>query len=214
MSKMLAYPKRSACLRLEFALLFGGAPLLILAFKHPTLLFFALWAGALGALLFLRSGTTVSSDTKRDIGTILWRFALLAPLLTLASWWVWPTHFLELPRNKPGFWLLIMVLYPALSVWPQEVLYRSFLFSRYQEILSTPATRIVGSAVAFGFAHIIFQNWIAVILTTVGGFLFASGYERHHSLRLSWPEHSLYGCLIFTIGLGQFFYTGTAWRHH
>ncbi|GBR19081.1 hypothetical protein AA3271_0383 [Gluconobacter japonicus NBRC 3271] len=71
---------------------------------------------------------------------------------------------------------------------------------------------IVASAVAFGFAHILFLNWIAVGMTLIGGVLFASDYSRHRSLTLTCFEHSLYGCLIFTVGLGRFFYTGEAWN--
>jgi hypothetical protein len=50
-------------------------------------------------------------------------------------------------------------------------------------------------------------------MTTAGGLLFARDYARHRSLSLTCLEHSLYGCLIFTIGLGRFFYTGAAWKH-
>ncbi len=106
-----------------------------------------------------------------------------------------------------------MVLYPLLSVWPQEMLYRSLLFHRYRALFRTDIALILVSALAFGFAHVIFLNWIAVAMTVAGGFLFARDYARHRSLPLSCLEHSLYGCLIFTVGLGRFFYTGAAWHH-
>jgi membrane protease YdiL (CAAX protease family) len=71
---------------------------------------------------------------------------------------------------------------------------------------------VAASAFAFGYAHIIFLNWIAVAMTTFGGFLFARDYTRHRSLSLVCLEHALYGCLIFTVGLGRFFYSGAAWH--
>jgi membrane protease YdiL (CAAX protease family) len=105
-----------------------------------------------------------------------------------------------------------MLLYPLLSVWPQEVIFRRFFFARYQEIFGA-AGLVPASALAFGFAHIIFLNWVAVAMTLAGGAIFATDYARYRRLGLACLEHSLYGCLIFTIGLGQYFYTGPAWHH-
>lgn len=68
---------------------------------------------------------------------------------------------------------------------------------------------IVASAAAFAFLHIIFRNWLAVGLTFAGGLLFAARYAGTGSLATSSFEHALYGCWLFTIGLGQYFYHGT-----
>jgi uncharacterized protein len=54
--------------------------------------------------------------------------------------------------------------------------------------------------------HILFHNWIALALTFPGGILFALRYCNTRSLAVSSLEHALYGCFLFTIGLGQFFY--------
>ena len=67
---------------------------------------------------------------------------------------------------------------------------------------------VVASAVAFSFAHIIFRNPIAIIFTLVGGLLFAWRYAETGSLFTSSFEHALYGCWMFTIGLGEYFYKG------
>jgi membrane protease YdiL (CAAX protease family) len=58
-----------------------------------------------------------------------------------------------------------------LPVWQPEMLYRSLLFHRYAPILPTDGARIAASAVTLGFAHIIFLNWIAVVMAAVGGLL-------------------------------------------
>ena len=50
------------------------------------------------------------------------------------------------------------------------------------------------------------------MITAAGGLLFAWDYARHRSLRVTWIEHSLYGCLIFTVELGRLFYTAAAWH--
>jgi hypothetical protein len=67
---------------------------------------------------------------------------------------------------------------------------------------------MVASAAAFGFLHIIFRNSLAVWLTFFGGILFAWRYEVTGSLFVSSFEHALYGCWLFTVGLGQYFYHG------
>ena len=43
-------------------------------------------------------------------------------------------------------------------------------------------------------------------LTLVGGLLFAYRYTKTGSLLTSCVEHALYGCFLFTVGLGRFFY--------
>ena len=39
--------------------------------------------------------------------------------------------------------------------------------------------------------------------------LFAVTYHQTQSLLMTSVEHSLYGCLIFTVGLGPYFFHGT-----
>jgi membrane protease YdiL (CAAX protease family) len=102
-----------------------------------------------------------------------------------------------------------MVAYPVLSVYPQGVLYRAFFFERYVDLFPGKWAMILASAAAFSFLHIIFRNWLAVGLTLAGGVLFALRYQETDSLATSSFEHSLYGCWLFTVGLGQYFYHGT-----
>ena len=101
-----------------------------------------------------------------------------------------------------------MLLYPILSVYPQGIVYRAFIFERYRPLFSNPILMIAVSAAAFSFVHIIFRNPIAVGLTLLGGIIFAFRYQESGSLFTSSFEHALYGCFMFTIGLGEFFYKG------
>jgi membrane protease YdiL (CAAX protease family) len=94
----------------------------------------------------------------------------------------------------------------VLSVVPQEILYRVFLFRRSRALLASGGARVASSAVLFGFAHVIYGNWIAVTLSALGGILFAWTYERTGSLKLVAHEHALYGGAEFTLGLGPYFY--------
>ena len=107
---------------------------------------------------------------------------------------------------------MVMVLYPVFSVYPQSVLYRAFIFHRYQNLFGTGWGLVLASGSAFSFVHILFRNRLAVILTFPGGLLFAFRYFQTGSLLVSSLEHALYGCALFTVGLGANFYHGSVRR--
>jgi len=117
----------------------------------------------------------------------------------------------SLIKRSPVLWAAIMVLYPVISVYPQELLFRTYFFHRYEALFGSRLRMIAASAVAFGFVHIVFGNWISVALCTIGGVLFATTYEETGSLVLTCMEHAVFGNFIFTIGLGKFFVPGA--RH-
>ncbi|MGB8261289.1 MAG: CPBP family intramembrane glutamic endopeptidase [Terracidiphilus sp.] len=141
--------------------------------------------------------------------SILAAFALVALLLWAGVHWWAPQLEWSFVRRTPVFWAVVMVAYPWLSVYPQGLLYRAFFFERYGALFPGKWAMIVASAVAFSFLHIIFRNSLAVALTLGGGLLFAWRYAETGSMATSSFEHALYGCWLFTVGLGQFFYHGT-----
>ena len=120
-----------------------------------------------------------------------------------------PESLFSLIKINPLLWLLVMLLYPILSVYPQELIYRGFFFHRYSNLIRNPSLSIGLNALLFGYMHIIFHNWIAVILTLVGGLYFAMLYQRSHSVLFVSIVHAIYGNLLFTLGLGQYFYHGS-----
>lgn len=105
-------------------------------------------------------------------------------------------------------WLIVMVLYPILSVIPQEFMFRSFFFRRYRSLFFNEWLLIAVSAFSFGFVHIVFHNWMSPILAGIGGLFFSLSYRIHHSLKWAVVEHSFYGCMIFTAGIGFYFLVG------
>ncbi|MGW0179808.1 CPBP family intramembrane glutamic endopeptidase [Nocardia sp. NPDC003345] len=119
-------------------------------------------------------------------------------------------NLFDLPRRHPGLWCAVMVLYPVLSVYPQELIFRSFLFHRYAPVFGTGTGLVAASSAAFGYVHIIFGSWVSVVLSTAGGWIFARRYQRTNSLFTASVEHSIYGILVFTVGLGTYFYHGSA----
>jgi membrane protease YdiL (CAAX protease family) len=111
----------------------------------------------------------------------------------------------ELPRRNPGLWVLVLCLYPFLSAWPQELVYRTFFFHRYGGLLGRRGT-IVASGIAFSLLHVVFADPIAPVLTLPAGMVLAARYAQHRSLAAVWVEHALYGTAVFTLGLGRAFY--------
>lgn len=203
----------------EFAALFLALPLAL--FFHlithiPPLPI--LWTVAIYALIVLLRDPTFDrrqlwnpGPLRQQLPQILALFAAGVIVVSVLVHLYAPNLFLALPRTHPGLWALILVLYPVLSVIPQALLYRAFLFHRYRPLLNVPPrTRsfllIVVSAATFALMHIVFHNWIAIALTFPGGILFATRYVNTRSLSVSILEHALYGCFLFTIGLGPFFY--------
>jgi len=137
---------------------------------------------------------------------LLWSIAVVTAVVVLAI--VSPHRLFDLPRQAPVLWAVIMVFYPVFSVYPQELLFRAFLLYRYEPVFGSGYAATAASAVAFGFAHLLFHNAISVGLTLVGGWLFARRYQRSRSLLTVSVEHALYGVLAFTVGLGALFYHG------
>ena len=201
----------------EALLLLGGLPALIAMVRDRGLMIGLLWAGAVGTALYLRlcRSPAVTDPAgpgwRQGLRPVFLRFLVLAPLIFAAAWLFMPEDFLSFPRRAPDRWLMVMFLYPLLSVWPQEIIYRAYIHRRYAPLWGAQNGYIVASALAFGYMHIIFLNVPAVILTTLLGALLARDYAKHRSLALVCLEHALYGCLIFTSGLGRFFHSGAAW---
>jgi uncharacterized protein len=148
------------------------------------------------------------AEERRQFRRVLWRFFLNGVPLVALTLAAFPDKLFQFPREMPLVWAVGLVLYPVLSVYPQELLFRTAFFRRYHALFPRTLSKVSASAVSFGLVHLIFGNVLAVALTLVGGWYFAETYARTRSLRLVCLEHALYGNLIFTVGLGEFFSHG------
>lgn len=195
----------------EALALFVVAPLALALLLPPSALLPALFAmTALGALLLARTPGFAWGSLVR--GRIAWgRVGLVALAAALACgalvWLLAPGDALALPRRAPGLWLMILALYPFLSALPQELLFRPLFFRRYGGLFPSTAAAVVANALLFGFAHLMFWNWVAVGLSAAGGLIFALGYLRH-GFPTAVLMHAVCGGIVFTSGLGRFFYHG------
>lgn len=210
--------RSKALLIVELCIFFVAIPLLLVLHTPnipPIPLLWVLCIYTLIVLLrdpsFPRSELWNPRALRGQLVSILLLFAAGAALLTWLAHRYTPLLFFAFVRDHPSIWALLMVLYPVLSVYPQGVIYRVFVMHRYRSLLPLDGRKqewaLIGlSACTFSFMHIVFRNPVAVVLTLIGGVIFARRQMRTRSLFVSSLEHALYGCFLFTVGLGDYFY--------
>ena len=127
----------------------------------------------------------------------------IAILTTIYMWFVDKSNLFVVILNKPLLWMAILFIYSLFSVYPQELIYRTFFFQRYRNLFKSEALFIVVNAALFSLAHIFFRNGLVMILTFVGGILFALTFKKTKSTLIVSIEHAIYGCWLFTVGMGS-----------
>lgn len=196
---------------IEFLVLFAVLPTLLYLgrFRLPALPM--LWSLTAYCLWALSRQGKLDAVRLSPVG-LLQQLPLILPLFLLfviattgLTRRYAPRDLFGFVRCNPKLWALVMVGYPLLSVYPQGIIYRVFFFERYQALFPSLWLMVLMSALAFVYVHIVFRNWIAIALTIPGGFLFAIRYAHTGSLFISSFEHALYGCWLFTVGLGKWF---------
>ena len=138
------------------------------------------------------------------------RASLVAVVATVFILWVNPEAFLSFPMKRTGMWGLVMLLYPVLSVLPQEIIYRVYIFEKIFPDPLQERLAILVSTVLFAWVHVVYAGYFAMLSTLVAGAVLGYGYCRGRRQQGAlWAvllEHSLYGMLIFTVGLGRHFF--------
>lgn len=202
-------------LAVEFAVLYVGAPLAMALFMPGRYLFPALAVFSLiGLLLLWRTGGFGFRSLVRGWRRMPWLEALaLAAATVMAGVAIlslsYPERLFTMLRS--GMLPLIWVLYPILSALPQELIFRPLFFHRYGALLPSGQAAIAINAAVFSFAHLMYWSAIVAAMTFVGGWIFARAYLRH-GFPAAWMLHAVAGNLLFTVGMGAYFYTGNVVR--
>lgn len=201
---------------IEFVLLFTVGPVAIWWLMEQVPIIVSLWVATAGCLLWLKFDRSFDRRVLGGLSKLSgqWRSMVLLivlsiPVMVVLTMWLLPGGLFALPSQRPVIWVMVCVFYPLLSVYPQEVIYRAFIWHRYSEIFPSPWARIAASGIMFGLMHFMFGNVVAVAVTLVGGVLFAWRYERCRSVAVVSLEHAIYGVLLFTIGVGAYLVAGT-----
>ena len=208
-------------LLLEFVVLCLLLPSIIISFRLAGVMLFFLWGAGIYCWLaihhnrenFLRDVWKWDAVTFANMKIIVVRWLIACVGMLLFLYYYAPERMFEMVLHKPGFLPYLMVAYPVLSAFPQELIFCSFFFERYAVFFRTERVKIVASALVFAYAHILFINWVAPFLTLIAGVIFAMTFSKTRSLALVTIEHALYGNALFLIGLGRYFYGGAVPLH-
>jgi membrane protease YdiL (CAAX protease family) len=196
---------------IEFFFIFILLPLFFFYKILPSVFVLpTLWIFSFYVIFLLRNENNKALFDKfdfKDFLSVIKRFIIFSIAIFLFTYIFYEDKLFNFFYQKPNIYILVMILYPLLSVIPQELIFRKFFLFRYEYIF-TPKALILLNAAVFGFIHIIFSNYIALLFSFIGGLLFIKTYINSKSLSLVCIEHALYGDLIFTVGLGEFFYHG------
>ncbi len=158
---------------------------------------------------FLLRRELITGFKLSDIGSILAVFIIGGGMVAAFMAQEMPERFLAFPKYRYQTYERVMILYPLFSVAVQELVYRTFFFHRYGPLFGDLRwAMVLVNGLLFGFAHIVFDNWLAIIGTTVIGTLLAYRYATTRSFWAVFIEHTLWGWLVFTAGLNKFFFTG------
>ena len=131
------------------------------------------------------------------------KFVAIAAITSLYMYLVDVENLFVVVKTKPNLWVMILFIYSFFSVYPQELIYRTFFFQRYESLFRTNGIFILVNAALFSLAHIFFRNTLVMFLTFIGGILFALTFKKTKSTLLVSIEHAIYGCWLFTIGMGE-----------
>lgn len=198
---------------LEFSILFFAIPLWIFLdkdFIHPSILILPV---LFFIFVILRRTTDFTwkelffwNIPKKALvknGLIL----LFCTLLTLGYILVFePGNLFNLPRANPWIYVAMCFFYPVFSAFGQEVIYRTFLFRRYELIFPRGLQVLAVSGISFSFMHIVYYDPVSMILTFIGGLYFARLYQLTRSVLFCSVMHGLFGIMFFGLGMGQYFW--------
>ncbi len=203
---------------IECLILFFITPVILYWFRHllafrllPVLLFLAL-----GCIIYMSATKafdfSIFWNTRNFLShtkSILVTFTCISILIGLLTYLVYEDRFFVFPIDRPNAALIFILMYPLLSAVPQEIIFKCFFFHRYGALFPGPLSLIFFNGLSFGLFHLWYGNAVAPVLSLFAGMLMAYRYLKTNSLLLVSIEHSLMGILIYIVGLGWFFYSGS-----
>ncbi len=193
----------------EFFLIFILAPI---SMALPFNIYIKLAIGVFGFVYVVFVLLKIEKNKFKMSSNLDWKqfwkrtFVILFGIIIITTIYVWlvdKENLFVVILNKPFLWITILFMYSFLSVYPQELIYRTFYFQRYKALFTNEKLFIFVNAVVFSLAHLFFRKTLVIILTFVGGILFAFTYNKTKSTLLVSIEHAIYGSWLFTVGMGS-----------
>ncbi len=165
--------------------------------------------GFIYILIFLkRKGHLKLRFPDREYWKPFWKetiikLAIVMIVTGLYVFFVAPDKLFSVVIKNPQLWVIILFIYTFLSVWPQEIIYRTFFYERYSGLITNKWLFIFINATLFSLAHLFLGSFLVQLLTFIGGVLFAYTYQKTKSTTLVSVEHAIYGNWLFTVGMGE-----------
>lgn len=131
------------------------------------------------------------------------KLLIIAFMTMVYMWFTAKADLFHVLYQKPKLWVVILFTYAMFSVYPQELIYRTLYFQRYEMLFKSKSVFIFLNATVFSLAHIFYRNPLVLLITFLGGILFALTYDKTKSTLLVSIEHAIYGCWLFTVGMGN-----------
>ena len=194
--------------KLEFFFIFFVLPSIIYFLDSTIIVFVALYLVFILSLVFLyldKAFLFLSLKKKID-----WRFIAIFTVLFICLGFIYillidKSSLFILPKTDFKLWVIVMFVYPFLSVIPQEIIYRVFFFQRYFPKIDNLYFLILVNLIVFSYGHLVFNNIHAILITAIVSPIFTFAYLKKSFLTCV-VLHSLGGQVIFTLGLGKYFY--------
>ena len=194
--------------KLEFFFIFFVLPSIIYFLDSTIIVFVALYLVFILSLVFLyldKAFLFLSLKKKID-----WRFIAIFTVLFICLGFIYillidKSSLFILPKTDFKLWVIVMFVYPFLSVIPQEIIYRVFFFQRYFPKIDNLYFLILVNLIVFSYGHLVFNNVHAILITAIVSPILTFAYLKKSFLTCV-VLHSLGGQIIFTLGLGKYFY--------
>lgn len=202
---------------MEFIIIAMIIPTIILSYRLANYVIPILWIISIYALIVFNQYhkkekileiLNFGAFTKYNVEKILVRWFFLTIVIYLITFYFYEDKLFSIQKQNPYFLLVILLVYPIFSALPQEFIFTTYFFSRYESIVPSKY-QVIMSAIIFTYAHVLFINFIAPFLSIFGGIIFANTYKKTKSLSLVTFEHALYGNSLFFMGLGYYFWGGS-----
>ena len=194
--------------KLEFFFIFLIIPSTIFFLDSSIIIFLSLYLVSILSLVILYFDKTfLFTSLKKKID---WKFVIIFSVIFffLGFFYVLLVDknlLFIFPKTNFKLWLIVIFIYPILSVIPQELVYRVFFFQRYFPNINRFYFPVFLNLVVFAYGHLVFSNIHAIIITAIVSPIFTYAYLKKSFLTCV-ILHTLGGQIIFTLGLGKYFF--------
>ena len=194
--------------KLEFFFIFLIIPSTIFFLDSSIIIFLSLYLVSILSLVILYFDKTfLFTSLKKKID---WTFVIIFSVIFffLGFFYVLLVDknlLFIFPKTNFKLWLIVIFIYPFLSVIPQELVYRVFFFQRYFPNINRFYFPVFLNLVVFAYGHLVFSNMHAIIITAIVSPIFTYAYLKKSFLTCV-ILHTLGGQIIFTLGLGKYFF--------